>query len=103
MSSNTVTINDQALASEISTSLKNQANIIDEKFNQASNLFLYGDPTEWAGKDADAYKQKLEELKAKVTTSIEDVRNMSQKVEKESQEITEHADTKASEAESLAG
>ncbi|MBF0990343.1 MAG: hypothetical protein HXK70_06335, partial [Clostridiales bacterium] len=56
MSSNTVTINDQALASEISTSLKNQANTIDEKFNQASNLFLYGDPTEWAGKDADAYK-----------------------------------------------
>ena len=97
MSSNTVTINDQALASEISTSLKNQANIIDEKFNQASNLFLYGDPTEWAGKDADAYKQKLEELKA----SIEDVRNMSQKVEKESQEITEHADTKASEADNL--
>ena len=32
MSSNTVTINDQALASEISTSLKNQANTIDVKF-----------------------------------------------------------------------
>ena len=101
MSSNTVTINDQALASEISTSLKNQANTIDEKFNQASNLFLYGDPTEWAGKDADAYKQKLEELRAKVAASIEDVNRMAQDVEKQSQQITEHADTKASEADNL--
>ena len=101
MSSNTVTVNDQALAAQIASGLKNQASIIDEKFNQAANLFLYGDATEWAGKDADAYKQKLEELRAKVTTSIEDVNRMAQDVEKQSQQITEHADTKASEADTF--
>ena len=102
MSSNTVTINDQALASEISTSLKNQANTIDEKFNQASNLFLYGDPTEWAGKDADAYKQKLEDLKTKIVSSIEEMRSLSKEILNQSNQIKEDEDENAEEIVSYA-
>ena len=90
--SDLVNVDNKAVSGGISRNINNQANTIDEKFNQASNLFLYGDPTEWAGKDADAYKQKLEDLKTKVVSSIEEIRSLSKEILNQSNQIKELED-----------
>ena len=86
----------------VSEGISRNVNTIDEKFNQASNLFLYGDPTEWAGKDADAYKQKLEDLKTKIVSSIEEMRSLSKEILNQSNQIKEDEDENAKEIVSYA-
>lgn len=100
--SDLVNVDNKAVSEGISRNINNQANTIDEKFNQASNLFLYGDPTEWAGKDADAYKQKLEDLKTKIVSSIEEMRSLSKEILNQSNQIKEDEDENAKEIVSYA-
>ena len=92
----TVTVNDQALAAQISKGLKNQASIIEENFTKASNLFLNGDSFDWAGKDADAYKEKLGVLKDKVVASIKEIEDLSANIQKQSDQITDQDNQNAS-------
>ena len=92
----TVTVNDKALAAQISKGLKNQASIIEENFTKASNLFLNGDSFDWAGKDADAYKEKLGVLKDKVVASIKEIEDLSANIQKQSDQITDQDNQNAS-------
>ena len=89
MSSDTVLKDNKAESEAIAKNIKGLSEKIDENFTKASNLFLNGDPSEWAGKDADSYKQKLQDLKVKVTSSIEDVKNLSTQIERTSSQIHE--------------
>lgn len=100
--SDLVNVDDRELSERVSSNINNQAGVIEDKFTQASNLFLNGDPTEWAGKDADAYKQKLEELKAKIVTSIEDMNSLSKEIIKQSNQITEQDTSNSNEIQSYA-
>ena len=93
--SDTVLVDNRDESEAIAQNIDRLSKTIDENFTKASNLFLNGDPFDWAGKDADAYKQKLEELKVKVTSSIEDVENISKQIEKTSNQIHDQADQNA--------
>jgi hypothetical protein len=87
--SDTVLIDNRENSEAIAKNINGLSEKIDENFTKASNLFLNGDPSEWAGKDADSYKQKLQDLKVKVTSSIEDVKNLSSQIERTSSQIHE--------------
>ncbi len=87
--SDTVLIDNRENSEAIAKNINGLSEKIDENFTKASNLFLNGDPSEWAGKDADSYKQKLQDLKVKVTSSIEDVKNLSTQIERTSSQIHE--------------
>jgi hypothetical protein len=87
--SDLVNVDNRADSEAISKNIRGLSDKIDENFNKAANLFLNGDPSEWAGKDADSYKQKLQDLKVKVTSSIEDVKNLSSQIERTSSQIHE--------------
>lgn len=87
--SDTVLIDNRENSEAIAKNINGLSEKIDENFTKASNLFLNGDPSEWAGKDADSYKQKLQDLKVKVTSSIEDVKKLSNQIEITSSQIHE--------------
>ena len=87
--SDTVLIDNRENSEAIAKNINGLSEKIDENFTKASNLFLNGDPSEWAGKDADSYKQKLQDLKVKVTSSLEDVKNLSSQIERTSSQIHE--------------
>jgi hypothetical protein len=87
--SDTVLIDNRENSEAIAKNINGLSEKIDENFTKASNLFLNGDPSEWAGKDADSYKQKLQDLKVKVTSSIEDVKKLSNQIERTSSQIHE--------------
>lgn len=87
--SDTVLIDNRENSEAIAKNINGLSEKIDENFTKASNLFLNGDSSEWAGKDADSYKQKLQDLKVKVTSSIEDVKNLSSQIERTSSQIHE--------------
>lgn len=90
MNSDTVLKDNKAESEAIAKNIKGLSDKIEENFTKASNLFLNGDPFDWAGKDADAYKQKLEELKVKVTSSIEEFNKLSNYISNSSEQIGEH-------------
>ena len=85
--SDTVLIDNRENSEAIAKNINGLSEKIDENFTKASNLFLNGDPSEWAGKDADSYKQKLEELKVKVTSSIDEFNKLSNYISNKSDEI----------------
>ena len=85
--SDLVNVDNKADSEEIAENIKRLSDKIDENFNKAANLFLNGDPSEWAGKDADAYKHKLGELKMEVTSSIEEFNKLSNYISNSSNNI----------------
>ena len=86
--SDLVNVDNRADSEAISKNIRGLSDKIDENFNKAANLFLNGDPSEWAGKDADAYKQKLEDLKTKIVSSIEEMRSLSKEILNQSNQIS---------------
>ena len=85
--SDLVNVDNKAESEAIAGKISELSREIDDNFTKASNLFLNGDPSEWAGKDADSYKQKLEELKVKVTSSIDEFNKLSNYISNKSDEI----------------
>ena len=101
MSSDTVLKDNKAESEAIAKNIKGLSDKIEENFTKASNLFLNGDPSEWAGKDADAYKQKLQDLAKKVQNSISDIQYLSDKIQFLSDQISEKDITNKDTAEDL--
>lgn len=87
--SDTVLIDNRENSEAIAGKISELSGKIDYNFNKAANLFLNGDPSEWAGKDADAYKHQLGELKMEVTSSIEEFNKLSNYISKSSEQIGE--------------
>ena len=101
MSSDTVLKDNKAESEAISKNIKGLSDKIEENFTKASNLFLNGDSFDWAGKDADAYKEKLGVLKDKVVSSIKEIEDLSNNIQKQSNQIEEQDITNKDTAEDL--
>ena len=99
--SDLVNVDNRADSEAISKNIRGLSDKIDENFNKAANLFLNGDPSEWAGKDADAYKEKLGVLKDKVVSSIKEIEDLSNNIQKQSNQIEEQDITNKDTAEDL--
>ena len=99
--SDLVNVDNRADSEAISKNIRGLSDKIDENFNKATNLFLNGDPSEWAGKDADAYKQKLQDLAKKVQNSISDIQYLADKIQFLSDQISEKDITNKDTAEDL--
>ena len=87
--SDLVNVDNKAESEAIAGKIRELSREIDDNFTKASNLFLNGDPSEWAGKDADSYKQKLQDLSKKVQNSIHDIKYLADKVQFLSDQISE--------------
>ena len=96
MSSDTVLKDNKAESEAIAKNIKGLSDKIEENFTKASNLFLNGDSFDWAGKDADAYKEKLGVLKDKVVSSIKEIEDLSANIQKQSDQITDQDNQNAS-------
>ena len=101
MSSDTVLKDNKAESDAIAKNIKGLSDKIEENFTKASNLFLNGDSFDWAGKDADAYKEKLGVLKDKVVSSIKEIEDLSNNIQKQSNQIEEQDITNKDTAEDL--
>ena len=101
MSSDTVLKDNKAESEAIAQNIDKLSKTIDENFTKASNLFLNGDSFDWAGKDADAYKEKLGVLKDKVVSSIKEIEDLSNNIQKQSNQIEEQDITNKDTAEDL--
>lgn len=101
MSSDTVLKDNKAESEAIAKNIKGLSDKIEENFTKASNLFLNGDSFDWAGKDADAYKEKLGVLKDKVVLSIKEIEDLSNNIQKQSNQIEEQDITNKDTAEDL--
>ncbi len=101
MSSDTVLKDNKAESEAIAKNIKGLSDKIEENFTKASNLFLNGDSFDWAGKDADAYKEKLGVLKDKVVSSIKEIEDLSNNIQKQSNQIEEQDITNKDTAEDL--
>ena len=101
MSSDTVLKDNKAESEAIAKNIKGLSDKIEENFTKASNLFLNGDSFDWAGKDADAYKEKLGVLKDKVVSSIDELSKLSANIQKQSNQIEEQDITNKDTAEDL--
>ena len=101
MSSDTVLKDNKAESEAIAKNIKGLSDKIEENFTKASNLFLNGDSFHWAGKDADAYKEKLGVLKDKVVSSIKEIEDLSNNIQKQSNQIEEQDITNKDTAEDL--
>ena len=101
MSSYTVLKDNKAESEAIAKNIKGLSDKIEENFTKASNLFLNGDSFDWAGKDADAYKEKLGVLKDKVVSSIKEIEDLSNNIQKQSNQIEEQDITNKDTAEDL--
>ena len=101
MSSDTVLKDNKAESEAIAKNIKGLSDKIEENFTKASNLFLNGDSFDWAGKDADVYKEKLGVLKDKVVSSIKEIEDLSNNIQKQSNQIEEQDITNKDTAEDL--
>lgn len=101
MSSDTVLKDNKAESEAIAKNIKGLSDKIEENFTKASNLFLNGDSFDWAGKDADTYKEKLGVLKDKVVSSIKEIEDLSNNIQKQSNQIEEQDITNKDTAEDL--
>ena len=101
MNSDTVLKDNKAESEAIAKNIKGLSDKIEENFTKASNLFLNGDSFDWAGKDADAYKEKLGVLKDKVVSSIKEIEDLSNNIQKQSNQIEEQDITNKDTAEDL--
>ena len=101
MNSDTVLKDNKAESEAIAKNIKGLSDKIEENFTKASNLFLNGDSFDWAGKDADAYKEKLGVLKDKVFSSIKEIEDLSNNIQKQSNQIEEQDITNKDTAEDL--
>ena len=101
MSSDTVLKDNKAESEAIAKNIKGLSDKIEENFTKASNLFLNGDSFDWAGKDADDYKEKLGVLKDKVVSSIKEIEDLSNNIQKQSNQIEEQDITNKDTAEDL--
>lgn len=99
--SDTVLKDNKAESEAIAKNIKGLSDKIEENFTKASNLFLNGDSFDWAGKDADAYKEKLGVLKDKVVSSIKEIEDLSNNIQKQSNQIEEQDITNKDTAEDL--
>ena len=99
--SDTVLKDNKAESEAIAKNIKGLSDKIEENFTKASNLFLNGDSFDWAGKDADAYKEKLGVLKDKVVLSIKEIEDLSNNIQKQSNQIEEQDITNKDTAEDL--
>lgn len=99
--SDTVLKDNKEDSAAIAGKIRELSSEIDNNFTKASNLFLNGDPSEWAGKDADSYKQKLQDLAKKVQDSIRDIKYLADKVQFLSDQISENEITNKDTAEDL--
>ena len=97
----TVLADNSAESEAIAKNIKGLSDKIEENFTKASNLFLNGDSFDWAGKDADAYKEKLGVLKDKVVSSIKEIEDLSNNIQKQSNQIEEQDITNKDTAEDL--
>ena len=99
--SDTVLKDNKAESEAIAKNIKGLSDKIEENFTKSSNLFLNGDSFDWAGKDADAYKEKLGVLKDKVVSSIKEIEDLSNNIQKQSNQIEEQDITNKDTAEDL--
>ena len=99
--SDLVNVDNRDESEAIAQNIDRLSKTIDENFTKASNLFLNGDPFDWAGKDADAYKQKLQDLAKKVQNSISDIQYLADKIQFLSDQISEKDITNKDTAEDL--
>ena len=99
--SDTVLKDNKAESEAIAKNIKGLSDKIEENFTKASNLFLNGDSFDWAGKDEDDYKEKLGVLKDKVVSSIKEIEDLSNNIQKQSNQIEEQDITNKDTAEDL--
>lgn len=79
----------------IARDIKKESDIINERMDVAAKLFLNGDPSEWAGRDADAYKRNLSDLSRKMNQISRDIESVSLEIEKQAEQIEEQDKTNA--------
>lgn len=73
----------------IAYDIKKESDAINERMDVAAKLFLNGDSSEWAGRDADAYKRNLSDLSRKMNQVSMDIESLSREIEKHAQQIDE--------------
>lgn len=91
MSDNVVVDNPERTSFIVSNIRKNNY-LVEDHFQKASKLFLDADPTVWAGKDAEAYKQKLSEMEKEVKDNISEIESIASKIQKISEQIETQVD-----------
>jgi hypothetical protein len=91
MSDNVVVDNPERTSFIVSNIRKNKY-LVEDHFQKASKLFLDEDPTVWAGKDAEAYKQKLSEMAEEVNNNINDIETIASNIQKISEDIETQVD-----------
>ena len=90
--SDNVAVDNPERTSFIVSNIRRNKYLVEDHFQKASKLFLDEDPTVWAGKDAEAYKQKLSEMAEEFKNNMDDIESIASKIQKISEEIETQVD-----------